>query len=72
MSVLVWIEQSGDDAVTSCWEVLGKGRELANELGSPWLRLSWEMTMGQLQRLRLDMGLIRCLTHRMMRWQLIG
>ena len=35
MSVLVWIEQHGDQAVASCWEVLGKAREVADDLGLP-------------------------------------
>lgn len=35
MSVLVWIERVGDQPVGSCWEVLGKGRELADALGVP-------------------------------------
>jgi electron transfer flavoprotein alpha subunit len=35
MSVLVWIEQIDGKAVTSSWEVLGKGRELAQALGAP-------------------------------------
>ena len=35
MSVLVWIEQDGDQAVSSCWEVLGKAREIADDLGLP-------------------------------------
>lgn len=39
MSVLVWIEQSDGDAVASCWEVLGKGRELANKLESSLVAL---------------------------------
>ncbi len=34
MSVLVWIEQKNDVAVASCWEVVGKGRELADALGA--------------------------------------
>ncbi|MEZ4862758.1 MAG: electron transfer flavoprotein subunit alpha/FixB family protein [Caldilineaceae bacterium] len=34
MSVLVWIEQTNHQPVASCWEVLGKGRELAGALGS--------------------------------------
>lgn len=34
MSVLIWIEQKDNEAVTSCWEVVGKGRELANALGT--------------------------------------
>jgi electron transfer flavoprotein alpha subunit len=33
MSILVWIEQTNSQAVTSCWEVLGKARTLAGELG---------------------------------------
>jgi electron transfer flavoprotein alpha subunit len=33
MSVLVWIEQIDKQAVHSCWEVVGKGRELADTLG---------------------------------------
>ena len=33
MSVLVWIEQADKQPVSSCWEVLGKGRQLAGELG---------------------------------------
>ncbi|MEZ4710727.1 MAG: electron transfer flavoprotein subunit alpha/FixB family protein [Caldilineaceae bacterium] len=39
MSVLVWIEQSGGSAVASCWEVLGKGRQLADELGGQLVAL---------------------------------
>lgn len=35
MSVLVWIEQSNSGAVSSSWEVLGKARALASELGVP-------------------------------------
>ena len=35
MSVLVWIEQNGDQAVPSCWEVLGKARQVADDLGLP-------------------------------------
>jgi electron transfer flavoprotein alpha subunit len=34
MSVLVWIEQSNNQAVPSCWETLGKARELADTLGT--------------------------------------
>ena len=34
MSVLVWIEQSKNGAVANSWEVLGKGRQLASELGT--------------------------------------
>lgn len=32
MSILVWIEQTNTQAVASCWEVLGKARQLADEL----------------------------------------
>lgn len=35
MSVLVWIELAGGQPVGSSWEVLGKGRELADALGVP-------------------------------------
>ncbi|MEM7539623.1 MAG: electron transfer flavoprotein subunit alpha/FixB family protein [Chloroflexota bacterium] len=35
MSVLVWIEQANGVAVTTCWEAVGKGREIADELGLP-------------------------------------
>lgn len=34
MSILVWIEQTNNQAVASCWEVLGKARQLANDLGT--------------------------------------
>ena len=34
MSVLVWIEQSGGEALSSCLEVMGKGREIADALGT--------------------------------------
>jgi electron transfer flavoprotein alpha subunit len=34
MSVLVWIEQTEDGVVPSCWELAGKGRELADALGT--------------------------------------
>ncbi len=34
MAVLVWIEQKNNEAVASCWEVLGKGREIADALGT--------------------------------------
>lgn len=33
MTVLVWIEQNNGQALASSWEVLGKARELAAELG---------------------------------------
>ncbi len=33
MSILVWIEQIEGTAVSSCWEVLGKAKTLAAELG---------------------------------------
>jgi len=39
MSVLVWIEQSDGSALSSCWETMGKGRELANALGTPLVAL---------------------------------
>lgn len=35
MSVLVWIEQASNGPVSSSWEVLGKARSLAKELGVP-------------------------------------
>ncbi len=34
MSVLVWIEQIDNEPVPSCWEVLGKARELADQMGT--------------------------------------
>jgi electron transfer flavoprotein alpha subunit len=34
MSVLVWIEQKNGEAVSSSWEVLGKARGLAGDLGT--------------------------------------
>ena len=34
MSILVWIEQIEGNAVSSCWEVLGKAKSLAAELGT--------------------------------------
>lgn len=34
MSILVWIEQNNGKAVSNCWEVMGKGRQLADELGT--------------------------------------
>ncbi len=34
MSLLVWIEQTNNQPIPSCWEVLGKGRQLATELGT--------------------------------------
>lgn len=34
MSILVWIEQNNGNAVSNCWEVLGKAKELAKELNS--------------------------------------
>jgi len=34
MSILVWIEQTNHGAISSCWEVLGKGRQIANDLGT--------------------------------------
>ncbi len=39
MSVLVWIEQIDGQPVHSSWEVLGKGRDLADSLGSPLVAL---------------------------------
>jgi len=35
MSVLVWIEQVNNRALNGSWEVLGKGRQVADELGAP-------------------------------------
>lgn len=35
MSILVWIEQIEGSAISSCWEVLGKAKALAGELGAP-------------------------------------
>lgn len=34
MSILVWIEQIDNTAVSSCWEVLAKAKELAADLGT--------------------------------------
>ena len=34
MSILVWIEQNNQQAVASAWEVLGKARQLAGDLGT--------------------------------------
>ena len=39
MSVLVWVEQKNGQAVLPSWEVLGKARELANELGTKLVAL---------------------------------
>jgi len=39
MSVLVWVEQSGGEAISSCWETMGKAREVANELGTSLVAL---------------------------------
>jgi electron transfer flavoprotein alpha subunit len=39
MSILVWVEQMEGVAVSSSLEVLGKGRELADELGVPLIAL---------------------------------
>lgn len=33
MTILVWIEQNNGEAVSSCWEVLGKATALAGEMG---------------------------------------
>ena len=33
MTILVWIEQNNGEAVSSCWEVLGKAQALAAEMG---------------------------------------
>ena len=34
MSILVWIEQNDGQAVSNCWELLAKAKELAGELGT--------------------------------------
>ncbi len=34
MSVFVWIEQTGRGPLANSWEILGKGRELADALGT--------------------------------------
>lgn len=39
MSVLVWIEQMNGHAVASSLEVLGKGRQIADEIGAPLVAL---------------------------------
>jgi len=33
MTILVWIEQNNGEAVSSCWEVLGRAQTLAAEMG---------------------------------------
>ena len=33
MAILVWIEQNDGQAVSNCWELLAKARELGRELG---------------------------------------
>jgi electron transfer flavoprotein alpha subunit len=43
MAVLVWIEQTNGHPVSSCWEVLGKGKELAQALSTNLVAL----VMGQ-------------------------
>lgn len=39
MSVLVWIEQMNGHALASSWEVLGKARQVADEIGAPLVAL---------------------------------
>jgi electron transfer flavoprotein alpha subunit len=39
MSILVWIEQNEGRPVASCWEVLGKGRELAQQINTALVAL---------------------------------
>jgi electron transfer flavoprotein alpha subunit len=39
MSILVWIEQANGNPVTSSWEVLGKGQQLAQAFGVPLVAL---------------------------------
>jgi len=39
MSVLVWIEQMNGRALASSWEVLGKARQVADEIGVPLVAL---------------------------------
>ena len=34
MTILVWIEQNNGEAVSSCWEVLGRAQTLAAEMGT--------------------------------------
>lgn len=34
MSILVWIEQNDGKAVSNCWELLARAKELAAELGT--------------------------------------
>lgn len=39
MSILVWIEHNEGRPVASCWEVLGKAREIAQQLNTPLVAL---------------------------------
>lgn len=39
MTVLVWVEQNNGQALSSSWEVMGKGRELADALGTKLVAL---------------------------------
>lgn len=39
MAVLVWIEQMNSHALASSWEVLGKARQVADEIGAPLVAL---------------------------------
>lgn len=39
MSILVWVEQVNEQAVSSCWEVLGAAKELSTQAGVPLVAL---------------------------------
>ena len=34
MAILVWIEQNDGQAVSNCWELLAKAKELGREMGA--------------------------------------
>jgi len=62
MSILVWIEQKNNGAVASCWEVVGKGRELADALGTSLVALVMGSATDESAQRSLTYGVDQVLT----------
>lgn len=61
MSILVWIEQSEGRPVVSCWEVMGKAREIAQQLNTPLVALVMGNETGAVSELAGQYGADRVL-----------
>ena len=52
MSILVWIEQNNGNAISNCWEVLGKAKELGETVCAVVIGAETGAVAGQRPRAR--------------------